>query len=764
MDDALPLPRSTADLVLKRTRVEERHPGLQLDKYLTSIGSQEAQKRSLLDVCRAARDQDLLAMLFDRRKRVLQVLSAVEWPCTTAGPLTLHLARASALENAGICLHPVYGFVFLPGSGLKGMARAFAETHWLPAQSDEDAACSRILEVFGRAPDSAGAVVFHDAWPDRWPQLGLDIVNNHHKAYYEGKDDPGDWEDPTMVSFLAIGAGEAFSFALSKRRPDVADELVTLAREWLTGALVHLGAGAKTAAGYGGFRPTSGEVSALPSAAVRAFETTLELVTPAFLAGATQTQEDCELRPATLRGLLRWWWRTMHAGFVDRARLRAMEAAVWGDTEAGSPVRVTVDSVGPAEPRPYAFKDHSEPKSDFAGGNELQRPGAPRTTQGLFYISYGMDEKGKRRHFRQPGTKWIVRLTARRGYRPATAARAPRWQPPELDAGLVLSQATAALWLLCRFGGVGSKARKGFGSFADVAIEGIASLDDCRIIGRRFREACGLGDPPFEPGLVESPSLGVALGPVEIDTPWTNYWFALDQVGAATQDFAKRYKHDEKKRALGLPRRIGRPPAARPLEAVDRKGSRHASPVLYHVTRVPSGRLAVRVVAFPAKYLPPMGDRPDMEANARFLRELQDHLERDLDRRVKQYEDKGRRPPYESGDRPAGAAGPQTPPVPPVVTPKPGDLVPAVLLHQRTKKGGWRAKHEPSDRSGEIQNSAEVPADKKAGEVVTLLVHSVPPKGIVFRWPSPGEVERGGRPRQGGPAGRPRPGGRGPRR
>ena len=41
----------------------------------------------------------------------------------TIGPLTLHLARASALENAGICLHSLYGFTYLPGSGLKGMAR-----------------------------------------------------------------------------------------------------------------------------------------------------------------------------------------------------------------------------------------------------------------------------------------------------------------------------------------------------------------------------------------------------------------------------------------------------------------------------------------------------------------------------------------------------------------------------------------------------------------------------------------------------------------
>ena len=35
--------------------------------------------------------------------------------CRTVTPLTMHLARASALENAGLCLHPLYGFAYLPG-------------------------------------------------------------------------------------------------------------------------------------------------------------------------------------------------------------------------------------------------------------------------------------------------------------------------------------------------------------------------------------------------------------------------------------------------------------------------------------------------------------------------------------------------------------------------------------------------------------------------------------------------------------------------
>ena len=174
------------------------------------------------------------------------------WERKTSGSLAIHLARASATENAGICLHPIYGFAYLPGTGLKGLARAFAETVWKPKETDQKAAGNEIARVFGTASKEAsasGTIVFHDAWPTSWPTLIVDIVNNHHKNYYEGKDAPGDWESPEMAYFLAVAKGQEFSFALAKRRNGVLPADLKLAEEWLDGGLTHLGFGAKTAAG-----------------------------------------------------------------------------------------------------------------------------------------------------------------------------------------------------------------------------------------------------------------------------------------------------------------------------------------------------------------------------------------------------------------------------------------------------------------------------------------------------------------------------------
>ncbi len=68
-------------------------------------------------------------------------------------------------------------------------------------------------------------------------------------------------------------------------------------------------------------------------------------------------------------------------------------------------------------------------------------------------------------------------------------------------------------------------------------------------------------------------------------------------------------------------------------------------------------------------------------------------------------------------------------------SPKPGDRVEAVLLEERTKKGGWKARHEPSGLSGPIQNSADVPAAEKAGNHLSLVVASVSAREIAFRVP-----------------------------
>jgi len=716
------IPKSTKDL-LDKVNVEERHPGLQLDKFST-VGDQQAQKKTLEDVCKARIDSTLFESLIKYRKKYIENLPTKMrrmWSCKTAGPLTLHLSRISALENAGICLHPLYGFVYLPGSGLKGMARAYAETIWKPANPNKT---EKITNVFGNEPGEksqerqhAGNIIFHDAWPEELPKLIVDIVNCHHSAYYGAETDddkhaPGDWENPVPVYFLAVPSGVTFSFALSKRRPDVDDELLNLAKEWLIGALCYMGAGAKTNAGYGAFKPVE---------RIETAEFTLELVTPAFLAGASQNKEDCDLRPATLRGLLRWWWRTMHAGFVEVKTLRAMEAAVWGDTNTGGAVRITVERHGDISSKLYDKRELMK--------EQLEKPPDKKTTQGLFYLSYGMGEESKQgrkqRYYILPGAKWKVRFTARASRYCADSKDAnnleKREQGKEISADTILNQAKSALWLLCHFGGVGSKARKGFGSFADI---GEMGLDECKKYAREFREICGVAE--HQENDAASPTLGKMLGPVEIQTEWKDYWFALDQLGFSVQRFAQRYKHRLEKKALGLPRNIKSPEGSfnlteRCKEILKEQNARYASPVHYHLAKGNTGNLTIRIVAFPAECL------PDIETSRKFLQELLKHLQEDLKKRAENNEHKGQKKDSMSNVKT---------PVKQIELPNAGESVEATLLEEKTKKGRWKAKHNETNLSGPIQNSDKVPSDKKAGDRVRLIVAYCNEREIAFEWPT----------------------------
>ena len=749
---SLVLPSSAADLV-KKVCLSERHPGLQLDKLSPPPEDQKAQRQAIENVCGAARGEALLNALSSRRAKLLESLGARRFRAGTTGPLTLHLARATGLENAGIHLHPVYGFVCLPGSGLKGMARAWAETVWLEDQDDRAAAWDRIRAVFGRTPATdagkpwrpgdaapadgsrAGAVVFHDAWPTAWPRLEADIVNNHHAKYYEGADEPGDWEDPIPVYFLAVSAGVTFDFAVSPRSAanDAESRLTDLALEWLRGALAHEGAGAKTNAGYGRFRLKDTPSASAPGSARAVAKHTLTLATPAFLAGAGQQRDDCDLRPATLRGLLRWWWRMMHAAHLETAELRKLETVVWGDARNGGALAVSIRSDVRASVQPFN-------KQEIARKHQLERP-RPKTAQGLAYLAYGMDDGGRRRHHAEPGARWTVTLTARRG-------RLPEGKHA-VAADEILRQGEAALWLLCHYGGVGSKARKGFGSFADVEVADIAAIDDCKRHAAAFRRAVGVERPRRS---VTSSSLEEMLVLEEVKTPWKDRWFAIDQLGFAAQAFARDNAHRDDKAALGLPRKI-----KLPKTLATKVRQRHAAPVHYHLSPRDDDALTIRMIAFPSPVL------PDLDTSRKVLGDLRARLQAELRERVRTHVGRGTRTPKQVA-APSGPGADNAGPS--IALPQTGARVDAVLLDEKTKKGGWKAKHEASGLQGPIQNAADVPRDAEPGRRVDLVVASVNRKRreIAFRWPTAGDAgpKRSGAPsRQGRGTRRPGRGRRG---
>lgn len=84
------------------------------------------------------------------------------------------------------------------------------------------------------------------------------------------------------------------------------------------------------------------------------------------------------------------------------------------------------------------------------------------------------------------------------------------------------------------------------------------------------------------------------------------------------------------------------------------------------------------------------------------------------------------------------AAVPRERPAAPTVSAHSGARVKALLLEEKTKKGGWRARY--GDREGPIVNSRDVPADLKPGDELEVTISSVDRKGLQFRFePKPAD-------------------------
>jgi CRISPR type III-B/RAMP module RAMP protein Cmr6 len=103
------------------------------------------------------------------------------------------------------------------------------------------------------APAGMGSVRFLDALPDRAPvSVAADVMTPHVKPYYDDvakgaphPSPPAEYHNPVPVTFLTVSG--AYTIDLYGRSEADLD----LAAEWLAKAGDELGAGAKTAAGYG---------------------------------------------------------------------------------------------------------------------------------------------------------------------------------------------------------------------------------------------------------------------------------------------------------------------------------------------------------------------------------------------------------------------------------------------------------------------------------------------------------------------------------
>lgn len=159
-----------------------------------------------------------------------------------------------------------------------------------------------------------------------------------------------------------------------------------------------------------------------------------EVITPMFLGGADQQPE---LRPASIRGALRYWLRAALGGVIgdnDLATLRRLEAEVFGETERGSLVIVRLH--GALQPMINFDLDRDNQGKQLRSGHNY------------LYYSTRLGQN-RRVPFDVAWPSLVLTLATKHGVEKAQD---------------VLQKAAAAVWLLMHLGGMGTRARRCAGS------------------------------------------------------------------------------------------------------------------------------------------------------------------------------------------------------------------------------------------------------------------------------------------------------------
>ena len=289
-----PFPKDTQailDNVGYKVRKEDiSNMGLALDRFLQindpdappdayKIANEEKRRESLRP---STHQQDMLRIIHQRQESLIGQWKADHAICKKEAKVDYRLTLgigATHVTETGFCLHRIHGIPFIPGSALKGLARA--EAFWKIAemlQLSDPTALAALEEqlLTGKEPASVrgegdhlrhlfgttgrrGAAIFLDAYPTQSVTPVLDILNPHVSEYYKDSHKaPTHDKDPIPSYFLAIDRETAFRVIVSVPQHTngvyTAEESVKSAFNFLADGMRTMGIGAKTSAGYGVLR------------------------------------------------------------------------------------------------------------------------------------------------------------------------------------------------------------------------------------------------------------------------------------------------------------------------------------------------------------------------------------------------------------------------------------------------------------------------------------------------------------------------------
>jgi len=237
------------------------HAGLWFDKFFQDYNYgysdiKNENRQIFIDLAKKYGDS---AKIKKQKNRLMQLVKAKKGIYTifsTNWNFITGMGQNHAIEN-GFSWHPTLSTPFVSGASVKGLLR-----HWMKYYQTEDYIKIANLwfgnESTNQQTQQAGKLIFLDAIPTEPTTIVEDIMTPHYGEWYskgqEGKEEdaPHDSHEPVPISFLAVKkASFLFSIMPTNSQDQLLQDTAKEAMEQLSNALKYLGAGAKTAAGYG---------------------------------------------------------------------------------------------------------------------------------------------------------------------------------------------------------------------------------------------------------------------------------------------------------------------------------------------------------------------------------------------------------------------------------------------------------------------------------------------------------------------------------
>jgi CRISPR-associated protein Cmr1 len=173
----------------------------------------------------------------------------------------------------------------------------------------------------------------------------------------------------------------------------------------------------------------------------------VELITPMYGGGAKAgiNDQDLPIRPTSVRGQLRFWWRaTRGAGFNTLQELFAAEEKIWGNVENPSSTRVFIKDIKYPNPEEkFRKRDYWDGKSSTRDGrrrlNPFEFPRSSPQAYVLFPAIEAKDESGS--EILREGLSFTFTISYS-----------------------YVEDVECAVWAWVNFGGIGARTRRGCGA------------------------------------------------------------------------------------------------------------------------------------------------------------------------------------------------------------------------------------------------------------------------------------------------------------